>query len=106
MGSGNLSMTKRSRVLLLLMLLLLGIVSSRAAGPTITIDATAASGKVSPLLYGLMTEEINHADVGESMSHRHRFHGCSTFQQACTEPLVRLVTFEASVPHHRFLERR
>ena len=47
-----------------LFLLLLGMVSGRAAGPTITIDATAASARVSPLLYGLMTEEINHAYDG------------------------------------------
>src|SRR5215813_5340886 len=38
--------------------------SMRAAGPTVTIDAAAAAGKVSPLLYGLMTEEINHAYDG------------------------------------------
>ena len=57
-------MTTRFSVLLLLLLLLLGVVSSRAAGPTIAIDAAASSGKVSPLLYGLMTEEINHAYDG------------------------------------------
>ena len=45
-------------------LLVLGMTTSRAAGPTITIDATAPSGKVSPLFYGLMTEEINHAYDG------------------------------------------
>src|SRR6185437_1096061 len=38
--------------------------SVRAAGPTIVIDAGSPSGKVSPLLYGLMTEEINHAYDG------------------------------------------
>ena len=38
--------------------------SFRAAGPTIAIDATSSGGKVSPLLYGLMTEEINHAYDG------------------------------------------
>ncbi len=57
-------MTKRSGVLLLFLLLLVGMASNRAAGPTIAIDATAASGKVSRLLYGLMTEEINHAYDG------------------------------------------
>src|SRR6476646_8538896 len=35
-----------------------------AAGPTITIDASTPAGKVSPLLYGLMTEEINHSYDG------------------------------------------
>ena len=38
--------------------------STRAAGPTITIDAGTPAGKVSPLFYGLMTEEINHAYDG------------------------------------------
>ena len=38
--------------------------SIRAAGPTVTIDATSAAAKVSPLFYGLMTEEINHAYDG------------------------------------------
>jgi alpha-N-arabinofuranosidase len=36
----------------------------RVAAPTITIDASAPAGKVSPLLYGLMTEEINHSYDG------------------------------------------
>jgi alpha-N-arabinofuranosidase len=40
------------------------LTSFRAAGPTVTIDASAPAGKVSPLLYGLMTEEINHAYDG------------------------------------------
>src|ERR1700746_1494625 len=35
-----------------------------AANPSITIDARHAAGKVSPLLYGLMTEEINHSYDG------------------------------------------
>jgi alpha-N-arabinofuranosidase len=47
-----------------LLLLLLGMTPSRAAGPTIAIDTTAPAGKVSPLFYGLMTEEINHAYDG------------------------------------------
>ena len=42
----------------------LGMTSAHAAGPTITIDATAPAGKVSPLFYGLMTEEINHSYDG------------------------------------------
>src|SRR5437763_4379835 len=36
----------------------------RASTPTITIDASTPAGKVSPLLYGLMTEEINHSYDG------------------------------------------
>jgi alpha-L-arabinofuranosidase len=36
----------------------------RAAAPAITIDASTSAGKVSPLLYGLMTEEINHSYDG------------------------------------------
>src|SRR5437879_2197299 len=35
-----------------------------AANPTFTIDAIHAAGKVSPKLYGLMTEEINHSYDG------------------------------------------
>src|SRR6476646_11385661 len=35
-----------------------------AAGPTLTIDASHPAGKVSPKLYGLMTEEINHSYDG------------------------------------------
>src|SRR5436853_299115 len=34
------------------------------AEPTFTVDATSAVGKVSPLHYGLMTEEINHSYDG------------------------------------------
>jgi alpha-L-arabinofuranosidase len=41
-----------------------GLTATRAAGPTITIDTVSPSGKVSPLFYGLMTEEINHAYDG------------------------------------------
>jgi alpha-N-arabinofuranosidase len=44
--------------------LALGVTATRAAGPTVTIDTAAPSGKVSPLFYGLMTEEINHAYDG------------------------------------------
>src|SRR5262245_36213275 len=39
-------------------------VSCLAANPTFTIDATRPAGKVSPKLYGLMTEEINHSYDG------------------------------------------
>jgi alpha-N-arabinofuranosidase len=35
-----------------------------AAAPSFTVDAGHPSGKVSPRLYGLMTEEINHAYDG------------------------------------------
>ncbi len=45
-------------------LVALVLTSARAATPTITIDAAVPAGKVSPLLYGLMTEEINHAYDG------------------------------------------
>ena len=48
----------------LVLLLALGMASTRAAGPTISIDATTPSGKVSPRFYGLMTEEINHSYDG------------------------------------------
>jgi len=34
------------------------------AAPTFTVDASQSAGKVSPRLYGLMTEEINHAYDG------------------------------------------
>ena len=44
--------------------LVLGLTATRAAGPTITIDTASPAGKVSPLFYGLMTEEINHAYDG------------------------------------------
>ena len=48
----------------MLFLLVLTMTSTRAASPTIAIDATSPAGKVSPLFYGLMTEEINHAYDG------------------------------------------
>ena len=54
-------MTKRGGVAVVLALC---AISVRAASPTITIDGTASRAKVSPLLYGLMTEEINHAYDG------------------------------------------
>jgi alpha-N-arabinofuranosidase len=54
-------MTKRQYVTVLLVLC---AISARAASPTITIDAAATPPKVSRLLYGLMTEEINHAYDG------------------------------------------
>jgi alpha-N-arabinofuranosidase len=39
-------------------------ISSFAANSTFTVDATRPVGKVSPRLYGLMTEEINHSYDG------------------------------------------
>jgi alpha-L-arabinofuranosidase len=54
-------MARKSAVALLLVAL---VAFTRAAGPTIAIDAAAPSGKVSPLFYGLMTEEINHSYDG------------------------------------------
>jgi len=56
--------TKMKRACLLVCVVLLGASVPRAAAPTITIDASTPAGKVSPLLYGLMTEEINHAYDG------------------------------------------
>ena len=52
------------RTCLLAVALVLAATFPRAAAPAITIDATAPAGKVSPLLYGLMTEEINHSYDG------------------------------------------
>lgn len=39
-------------------------IASLAAGPSFTVDAGHPAGKVSPRLYGLMTEEINHSYDG------------------------------------------
>ena len=44
--------------------ILLATATGLAAGPAFTIDATRSAGKVSPKLYGLMTEEINHSYDG------------------------------------------
>jgi alpha-N-arabinofuranosidase len=49
---------------LLALALLLGTTFPHAAAPTIAIDASSPAGKISPLLYGLMTEEINHSYDG------------------------------------------
>src|SRR5580765_862660 len=49
---------------LLPFVLVLGVTATRAAGPIVTIDTASPSGKVSPLFYGLMTEEINHSYDG------------------------------------------
>jgi len=40
------------------------VANSFADGPAFTVDASRATGKVSPMLYGLMTEEINHSYDG------------------------------------------
>lgn len=45
-------------------LTLFAALSCAAAEPTFTVDAARPGGKVSPLLYGLMTEEINHSYDG------------------------------------------
>src|SRR5262245_34562144 len=42
----------------------LATISGFTANPSFTIDASHAVGKVSPILYGLMTEEINHSYDG------------------------------------------
>lgn len=52
------------RACLLAAALTFGAIAPRAAAPAITINASTPAGKVSPLLYGLMTEEINHAYDG------------------------------------------
>ncbi len=44
--------------------LLLASAAGLIAGPSFTIDATRSAGEVSPRLYGLMTEEINHSYDG------------------------------------------
>jgi alpha-N-arabinofuranosidase len=44
--------------------ILIASASGLAASPSFTVDATRSAGKVSPKLYGLMTEEINHAYDG------------------------------------------
>jgi alpha-L-arabinofuranosidase len=46
------------------LLVCVAVTSTRAAGPTIAIDAASPAGNVSRLFYGLMTEEINHAYDG------------------------------------------
>ena len=40
------------------------LLAARAADPVLTIDAGQAAAKCSPMLYGLMTEEINHSYDG------------------------------------------
>ena len=60
-------MTRRSGLLVLFVVAVGAVAtmpSTRAASPTIAIDAASPAGKVSPRFYGLMTEEINHAYDG------------------------------------------
>ena len=45
-------------------MILIASASSLMASPSFTIDAAHSTGKVSPRLYGLMTEEINHSYDG------------------------------------------
>src|SRR3954464_2913659 len=52
------------RRLLIPLLLVAAVTSTRATGPTISIDAASPAGNVSRLFYGLMTEEINHSYDG------------------------------------------
>src|SRR5215831_6684100 len=40
------------------------VIQARAAGPSFIVDTRNPAGKVSPMLYGLMTEEINHCYDG------------------------------------------
>ena len=47
------------RKLAIPLLLYVAVTSTRAAGPTIAIDAASPAGNVSRLFYGLMTEEIS-----------------------------------------------
>src|SRR5215472_12325302 len=49
---------------LFLLLIPAAAISSLAANPTFTVDAGQPAGKVSPRLYGLMTEEINQSYDG------------------------------------------
>jgi alpha-N-arabinofuranosidase len=50
--------------LILLPIFSFAVISCLAAGPTFKVDASRAAGTVSPRLYGLMTEEINHSYDG------------------------------------------
>ncbi len=56
----QITMTKRTSTLLLVC----AVASAGAANPTLTIDAGRPVAKASPMLYGLMTEEINHSYDG------------------------------------------
>jgi alpha-N-arabinofuranosidase len=47
-----------------LSILTIAVAFHSPAAPTFTVDASRPAGKVSPLFYGLMTEEINHSYDG------------------------------------------
>ena len=49
---------------IVIVLLVCAVASAGAANPTLNIDAGNSVAKVSPILYGLMTEEINHSYDG------------------------------------------
>ena len=49
---------------LLALAVLIAFALDLTAAPAVTVDASGAKGKVSPKLYGLMTEEINHSYDG------------------------------------------
>ena len=56
-------MNKRSLALALLAALVLPV-SLTAQAPSLTIQVNHPTAKVSPMFYGLMTEEINHSYDG------------------------------------------
>jgi alpha-N-arabinofuranosidase len=49
---------------LVTILLAMATTAGLADGPIFTVDASRSAGQVSPMLYGLMTEEINHSYDG------------------------------------------
>ena len=55
---------KPTQISILALTILIASASCLIADPSFTIDATRSTGKVSPRLYGLMTEEINHSYDG------------------------------------------
>jgi alpha-N-arabinofuranosidase len=58
--------SRRIQVLTLMATLLVSIViaAEPSQSPTLSIDVQRVKGKVSPMLYGLMTEEINYSYDG------------------------------------------
>src|SRR5450631_794032 len=48
----------------ILLILAISVAFDSPAAPTFTVDASHTIGNVSPRLYGLMTEEINHSYDG------------------------------------------
>src|SRR6185503_12238887 len=57
-------MVNRKRRLMMLLTACCMIQITVAQTPVITLDFTKSGGNVSPMLYGLMTEEINHSYDG------------------------------------------